>query len=406
MSRFFCLNIADFPAWAAARSDTALRDKPLVIYAGGKVIAASSQAREAGIESGWSLARSQAHLPGLIALPQHAPTTQAAWQEVLAALYDLTPQIESLRPGMAMADIRPETIVVPLLREWHAHGGSAQGGVADDRTTAELAALIASPGALRRIKPGRSQTFLRYVPVDVLHHVGIHPRTIERIGWFGWKHLAQLRPLSRQQLVAQFFEGERLYRYAQASDVRPVASYQPPSVIRAHFTFEQSVREPGEIEPVLKYLLEEAHGQLERRVPGSLAVGLETPQGRLQGRRLLREEAVTLHALHTAAALALEAVLPQAKAVSGVELQLDALTELRPAQGDLFEPSRPPVEAAVGAMEHRYPGMLRRIVLLDKNAYLPEEAFRLEPVALPREKVAASRPISTRGRPRQRWRGR
>jgi nucleotidyltransferase/DNA polymerase involved in DNA repair len=398
MPRFFCLSLPDFPAWAAARNDTDLRGKPLVIYASGKVIAASPAAHAAGIQTGWSVSRAQARMPGLIALPQDHQTTHAAWQEVLAALYDLTPCIESIRPGLALADIRPESIVIPLLREWQAHGGSARGGLADDRTAAELAALTASPGSLRRIKPGRSAAYLQCVPVNVLQHVGIQSRTIERIGWFGWKSVGHLRALTRRQCVAQFADGETLYHYAQADDVRPVATYKLPPTIRMHYAFEQAVREPGEIELVLHHLIEQACQELNHRTAGSLAVGLETPQGWLYGRRLLRDGITTTQALETAAFLALEAVLRRAKAVSGVELQLGALTALQPVQEQLFEPSRPPIDKALHAVEHRHPGMMRRIVIVERNAYLPEWAHRLEPIVLASEKVATRSSAPKRAR--------
>jgi hypothetical protein len=140
------------------------------------------------------------------------------------------------------------------------------------------------------------------------------------------------------------------------------------------------VREPREIEPVLRLLVEQAWQQLERRSPGSLAIGLETPKGWLHGRRLLKEDVTTERTLEGAACLALEAVLPRAQAVSAVELQLGALTTPQAVQSELFEPARPPVEKALRAVEHRYPGLMRRVVLLDRYAYLPEDAYRFEPL--------------------------
>ena len=37
--------------------------------------------------------------------------------------------------------------------------------------------------------------------------------------------------------------------------------------------------------------------------------------------------------------------------------------------------------AVVRALEERFPGALRRIVMLDRNAYLPERAYRFEPIS-------------------------
>lgn len=72
------------------------------------MVAASPQARHDGAQIGWSLGRAQAPIPDAIALPRHKATNAAAWDDVLGALYGLTPQIESVRQGLAFAQVKPE----------------------------------------------------------------------------------------------------------------------------------------------------------------------------------------------------------------------------------------------------------------------------------------------------------
>ncbi len=383
MSRFCCIWIPDFPAWAAVRSDPGLRHRAVLIYVRGRIVAASPAARQAGVQTGWTLARAQSLLPDALALPQHGATVAAAWEEVLSALYDLTPQIESQRPGLALADIEPPAAVQPLLHEWQAYGGVAQGGCADDRTTAEIAALSTQAGKLRTVRPGCSSVFLRRVPIILLSEVGVRADTIERLGWFGWHHIGQLRSLTRRQLVAQFDQGETLWRYAQASDTRPVAAYVLPSIITTRYAFEQPVREPCEIEPVLDHLMNQAHSQLNGRVAAAVSVGVETTAGWTRGGRLLREPTAVWQTLRRAAQHALEAALRPGMAVSALEVRLGSLAQPRAVQGHLFDFSRPVPTQAVQAVERRFPGWLCHIVTTDPNSYLPEAGWRFEPIQLP-----------------------
>ncbi len=391
MPRFCCINIADFPAWAAARHDPALqeparRDKPVLIYRNGRVVAASPAARVSGVQTGWSLPRAQALLPEAVALPHHAALTALAWQEVLQALYELTPYLESIRPGLAIASIRPPGAVTAHVQSW-----GAQAGVADDRTTAELLALAAKPGELRELPPGTGMEFLRQASVRYLMAAGVSAATIERLGWFGWHTVGALHPVTRQQLRAQFPESDILFRYAQARDVRPVAMYWPPPVLEAHYEFDDPVCEPWEWEPILDYLLEQVCEPLAGRSVRTITVSLEAPRGgtqpmrRLSRKRLLREPVASLARLRDEACQILSALQhslyerQRTAALTRLEVELGGLEDTYATQHNLFA-ERPTVHAVLAALEDRFPGSVQRVVMIDRDAYLPEAAFRLVPL--------------------------
>jgi protein ImuB len=363
-----------------------LRARPLAVYAAGRIIAASLQARQAGVQSGWSIARTQALFPDCLLVPHQAATTLAAWDEVLHTLYTLTPCIEAIRPGLALADIRPPEIIKPLLEEWDAHGG-----VADDRTTAELAALTTEAGKLRVVRSGCSPACLRRIPITALNEVGVRGDTIERLGWFGWHHVGQLRSLTKRQLLAQFEQGELLYRYAQASDTRALATYRQPPIIETHFAFDEAAQEPCEVEPVLDLLVRQACDQLEGRVAQSVTVSLDTSNGPVRRQRLLRDATASVYSLHHAAQDALRSLLRPALAVQRLEVCLGSLAQPRAVQGQLFGSSRPAVRTALEAVEHRFPGALQRFKVVDPAAYLPEEVARLETIDLPPEEPTKRR---------------
>ena len=395
MLRFCCIWIPNFVAWAAARHDPALRHHPVLIYGGGKVIAASPEVRAAGVQTGWSIGRAQALVPDVISLPQSVVPVSTIWDDLLAELYKLTPQIESIRPGMALLRVKPESVLKPLLEEWE-----AQGGAADDRSTAELAALTAPISKLRCVHPGRSRAFLKQVPMAALREVGVRDTVIERLGWFGWHKVGQLRAVTRRQLMAQFEAGEPLFRYAQASDLRPIASYLPPPCITVKFDFEEAAQEPYEIEPVLDLLVEEALTQLDGRICHSITVSLEagadsqlqSAQQPLCQQRLLKEPTADPRLLREATYFGLHGLLRAGITVSAIEVRLGGLAQPQAVQRALFTASRPPVEAAIRAVEHRFPMMLRRIMTLDRHAYLPEEGFRLEPLCAAVDQMRANKP--------------
>jgi nucleotidyltransferase/DNA polymerase involved in DNA repair len=378
MSRFCCIWIPDFAAWAAIRNNLALLHQPVVVYAGGRVIAASPQARADGVQTSWPIERVKALVPECVAVAHHNPVTLLAWDSVLSQLYGLTPCVEGLRPGLALANVHRPTVVKPLLQDWGAHGG-----VADDRTTAELAALTTAPGTLRTIKEYCSAAFLRRVPITTLRQVGVGSDTMERLEWFGWHTVAHLRPLTKKQLLSQFNEGELLYRYAQATDTGPVATYRLPPAVHVHFTFEEAVREPSQWEPVLDLLAQQACERLDGRLVQSMTTSVLTSDGTLHQQRLLRDPTSSVFSLRQSAGECVRYLLHSGIAVRGLQLRLGHLTTPRAVQGQLFRPSRPPVSTVMQTVEHRFPGALRKFRVTDGGAYLPEEFARLEPLALP-----------------------
>lgn len=419
MSSFFCLFIPDFPVWALLRRDESLAGQPLVVFRSGCVIAASPAARRAEVRVGWTLARAQALVPGLIAVPSQAAFLSLAWDEALTEVYERTPLIESLRPGLLLAmPTQRETVsragisseagaVAALSYSWQ-----AQAGVAPDRTTAELAAYVAAPGTVNKIELDGSATWLQQVPIAYLQRVGVSRDTIERLGWFGWHTLGQLQALTLAQLVAQFPEGRTIYRYVQAADTRPVTSYVPPPTISVHYGFEAPVEQPGAWENLLYHLVEQAHQQLAGRTAQMVTLRLEMASGAVGGRvgercarRWLREPTSSIADLkaavrQTCANLlqssgqqvvrepASESGREPAQAITGVEVRLGALASPASTQHNLFMPPAPSLKSALRSLEARFPGVMQRIVALDAavmqeaGTCLPEASFHFVPLSV------------------------
>ncbi|RYG65519.1 hypothetical protein EON80_17210, partial [bacterium] len=113
--RYCAMFLAGFPAWAAARLQPELANKPFVVSWRGEMVALSPQAHALGIEQTWSLARVRSLHPDVLIRPQHPAQESVAWEQVLSHLVRLSPYVESIRPGLALLDLPRPEILEPLL---------------------------------------------------------------------------------------------------------------------------------------------------------------------------------------------------------------------------------------------------------------------------------------------------
>lgn len=387
MSRFFCLVFQHFPWYAAQQNEPSLRHHAVVIVQGNKVIAASPPARAAGATIGWTLSRAVALLPNVRTVFHNPAVTAVAWDGVLAALFSHSPCVESIRPGLAFMAVAASNAKLPSLKAW-----DAQAGIADDRATAELAARTARPAVCRAVRSGRHTSFLRQVPVDILQEVGVSPETIERLGWFGWTNIADLHRLTSRQLRAQFAEADILYRYAQGNDVRAIPAYRLPDEIEASFLFETPVSEPQHWQPALILVCEEVVRQLQGKTVRAVELQIQTPHKVLKNRRLLREATAAPRAIIEHAQTVMVGLARHKNDIEKLTVVLGGLQLVPPIQSQLFRPSRPPIMPVLRHLERRFPGLMRRAVSIDAEAYLPEDGCRLEPVSF-EANAASVRPM-------------
>ncbi len=389
MSRFLCLYWPDFPAWALSSLEPRFAAKPFGIFVSGKAVALSPLVRDAGVRVGWSLSRSKAVLGAqnmaLIARPHHLPTTETAWNDLLAQLYRYTPKIESIEPGLLLAQLPSPDSVFSLFRE-----KGASSGWAGDRASAELAARTAPPGTLRRIKDGREESFRHRVPLSIWSESALRADTLQRLGWFGWKTHGDLLTVSSRQLIAQFGEeGRFLDEFVRGNNRRPLATFRPPASVERHFYFPEGAGFPPETHAALELLVAQMWQELGQRQARWLRVRLESCGQWSEAQTLLKPvlghpehiEAHWLRQMQTKALGLVETLWPRHEPVETLALELLDLTIPKAESLSLFEAKRAPgVDAALGAeLEARFPGRMHRVTEFNPDAYLPEEAFRMAP---------------------------
>jgi nucleotidyltransferase/DNA polymerase involved in DNA repair len=368
------------------QEDASLCGRPFAVQRGGRVVAVSDSARECGVACGWSVGRARSLAPQVLLVPHDAALVARAQRQVLAELYACTPRIE-VRGGMHGGLIAFEfphsqsnrRLLAALVACWQAHCGTAR-----DRITAHLAALTVEQGHTRRVAPGRENVFLARVDVQVLAHAGVSPRTIERLKWFGLRHVSDLQPLPARQLQAQFKDGALLARFQRSHSSAEVAvkTFTPDAGIHTRHVFEQAATEPGECLLALDEAVKEAPALLNGRGANSLALCLETSAGKRTASRLLREPMFSPRSLYDIArALLRELFETGVGEVQVLEVRLDNL-ESRTEQGELWATrARRHLGLAqvLGRLEARQAHAVLRLRARDVHAPLLEERFELVP---------------------------
>jgi len=385
---FTALVIPDFPVWALRALDPELMDREVVVVCAGRVLARSQGLADLGLECGQAAERARSLVPQAVLRALAGTEQRLAWEDALADLNRQTPWVEPVFPGRAWLRFARGDEAVAAAGRLRARMGQAQ-----DRSTALLAALSAREGSLLPVAPGEEEAFRAEVPIELLGQAGVGPGTLERLVWLGFSRVGALARLTRAQLCAQFEEGAVLDDLARTSDRRPVALYNPPPLVSVAHGFDEPVREPADYEPVLRHLLQEATAELSGRRASLVTVRLEGA-GRHCARRMLQTPVQEAASLWTPARLAFEQAWPGGDfELQRLEVDLGGLVSPRRAQGRLW-PLRPGPEAALRALDARFPGRLLQVTRLAPWSVLPEEASTLEPW---RDRPLKDRPSKGRG---------
>lgn len=367
--RFFCLHIPHFAAWVALQADTGLREIPFAVYEDGHIVAASPMAQRAGIEVDQSTIQAQNKCADLQLLPHDIRREALAWDEVQRAFCALTTNIESLAPGLLIAEAGeiPTEQFATLVRSW-----KVPAGLAHDRATAHLAALTAPAGKVRTVASGQENEFARIVPMALLGAVGVPQQVLTRLARSGWDHVASLRGFSLRQLEDRFGPAaELLWRYGQTyrceDNLRPVATWVPPTEVEARFAFELPAREPEQWQTAVSETFRHALLQVGPRRVQTVEILVETALGTFRARRLLREplggglEKRLARLQQTSRAMFQEALRAHPAlepVITSLEVRLGGF-EFAPETGGMFEENEDQLPETSGILHRAVQGVAR-----------------------------------------------
>jgi len=232
----------DWPAVAAAAAAGQSATTPVAVTLANRVIACSSAARAAGVRRGLRRREAAARCPQLHIATADADRDARFFEGVVAAVDDLVPRAEVLRPGLLVLPVRgaaryfgsEEQAAERLIDAVAAAGAECQAGIADQLSTAVFAAR-----AGRVVEPGQDARFLSVLSIRQLATEpslsGPGREELTDLLWrMGIRTIGQFAALSRTDVASRFgADAVAAHRFARGEPERPPSGREPPAELDA-----------------------------------------------------------------------------------------------------------------------------------------------------------------------------
>jgi protein ImuB len=202
----------DWPAVAAAAAAGLPATAPVAVTAANRVIACSPAARAAGVRRALRRREAAARCPNLHVVAADTGRDARFFEGVLAAVDDLVPRAEVLRPGPVVLPVRgaarffgsEQQVSERLIDAVAAAGAECQVGIADQLCTAVFAAR-----AGRIVAPGQDARFLSTWPI---RHLATEPSLsgpgrddlVDLLWRLGIRTIGQFAALPRSDVACRF----------------------------------------------------------------------------------------------------------------------------------------------------------------------------------------------------------
>jgi len=253
----------DWPVIAAGIVDGVPVHGPVAVLAANRVIACSEAARREGVRRGLRKREAQGRCPRLVVV-EHDPARDArAFEPVVAAVEELAPGVEVVRPGAcALAARGPsryfgsEERAAERIVEHVAQACvvEAQVGVADGVFAAGLAAR-----AGRLIPPGGTAGFLADLSISTVDR----PPLVDLLRRLGIGTLGMFAALPPADVLARFgLDAALAQRMAAGLDERPLAARQPPPDLDVSQTFDEPLERVDAAAFAARQLAQRLHDRL------------------------------------------------------------------------------------------------------------------------------------------------
>lgn len=238
----------DWPVTAAARAAHVPAHRPAAVFHANRVLACSATARRQGVRRGLRRREAQARCPELAVLGPDPGRDARLFEPVAAAVEELAPGVEVVRPGLLVLPARGpvgwfggERAAVERLIDQVAlrAGTECQIGVADGMFAAELAARRG-----RGVPPGGSAEFLAPMEVSELDRDPEVDRSglVDLLRRLGLRSLGAFAALAEADVASRFgVDAVAVHRLARGLDPRPPARRVPPEELSAAIELDPPV---------------------------------------------------------------------------------------------------------------------------------------------------------------------
>ncbi len=233
--RVLALWSPDWPVTAAARAARVPPHQPAAVFVAGRVLACSAVARAQGVRRGLRRREAQARCPDLAVLAPDPDRDARAFEPVVAAVEELAPGVEILRPGLVALSARGpagwfggELAAAERLVDQVAArtGAEVQAGFADGLFAAVLAARRAVA-----VAPSDTPAFLATLGVEELDREPDFDRSalVDLLCRLGLRSLGAFAALDAADVASRFGADAVLcHRLARGLDPRPPLRRRPP----------------------------------------------------------------------------------------------------------------------------------------------------------------------------------
>jgi protein ImuB len=275
MSRTMLVWCPDWPVIAAEIVEGVPAHGPVAIMAANRVIACSEAARAEGIRRGLRKREAQSRCPRLVVLDHDPGRDARAYEPVVAAVEELAPGVEVVRPGAcALAARGPsryfgseeqaaERIVEHIAQTCAVE---AQVGVADGVFAAGLAAR-----AGRLIPPGGTAAFLADLDIATVDR----PPLVDLLRRLGIGTLGAFAALPPADVLARFgLDAALVQRMAAGQDERPLAVRTPPPDLEVAQTFDEPLERVDAAAFAARQLAQRLHDRLAGRALACTRLGI------------------------------------------------------------------------------------------------------------------------------------
>ncbi len=354
-----------FYASVEQHDDPRLAGKPVIvggINGRGVVAAASYEVRRYGVRSAMPMRAALERCPHAICVRPRMQRYQEVSREIFAIFHEVTPLVQGLSLDEAFLDVTGDSRPAAEIGAWikrrirETTGLTASVGVACNKLVAKIASDFHKPDGLTVVSADRVQEFLD--PLSVRRLPGLGRKAGERVEALGVKTLGELGRAPDALLKPLFGRHTaRVRERASGVDDRPVVVDRDELSISAEDTFEQDVSDPRALAGELTRLADRACDRIRARqlAAGCVAVKIRRHDFRTFTRQ--RAVAPATQDRRTVVTVACELLARWLAEHPGTKLRLlgVVLRDLGPAtQLGLFEPARPPVDAAVDAIRLRF----------------------------------------------------
>ncbi|MGW0002896.1 DNA polymerase IV [Nocardia grenadensis] len=263
-------DLDSFYASVEQRDQPLLRGRP-VLVGGGVVLAASYEAKAAGVRTPMNIGKALSLCPDAMVIPPRMSVYAEASRSVFEIFADTTPIVEGISIDEAFLDVaglrriagEPQAIAAGLrARVRREVGLPISVGIAGTKFLAKVASAVAKPDGLLRVEPADELAFLHPLPVHRLWGVGpvteraLRAHGIERIGQLAELGEADLRP------IVGTAAARHLHALSWARDPRRVETGRRRRSLGAQRALGRRPHPPAEIEAYLHGLTDRLGSRL------------------------------------------------------------------------------------------------------------------------------------------------